>query len=340
MLTIKAVSYTDQASLEQWHKVLDAVLSHDLPGFAVPTQRMGYLWMKHPRVGFQTDHFLAFDSDECVGRIELTYPMLDNLKNTYLSIDVVPSRRREGIGTKLYDFALEQVKAAGRSVVIVNTLLELPGIKAHDGGAGSAFAKKLGLECANLPEVMRRLEIATLDNDGLDSIYDKAQKASTGYRIVQWGNRTPDDLVDDVAYLDGRLISDAPMGDLVIEPEKVDAQRVRATEEVATKRGRIVFNTGAVHEESGRMVAWTCIAADDETPWHAWQNITIVDPDHRGHRLGALVKVANLRYVLADRPQLEVIDTGNAYVNSYMIAINEEMGFRPTWAFENWQLER
>ena len=66
-----------------------------------------------------------------------------------------------------------------------------------------------------------------------------------------------------------------------------------------------------------------------ETPWHAWQNITIVDPLHRGHRLGALIKVANLRYVLEARPNLEIIDTGNAYVNSYMISINEEMGFQP-----------
>ena len=72
-------------------------------------------------------------------------------------------------------------------------------------------------------------------------------------------------------------------------------------------------------------------------PTHCWQQITIVEPKHRGHRLGALVKVANLRYYLEREPSTKIIDTFNAAVNSYMISINEEMGFRPLYSFQNWQ---
>lgn len=66
---------------------------------------------------------------------------------------------------------------------------------------------------------------------------------------------------------------------------------------------------------------------------HAWQHITIVDPAHRGHRLGMWVKLANLRYTRGEEPALRNIDTWNAATNSHMIAINEALGFR---AVEGW----
>ena len=67
MLSFKEVTHTDQAMLETWQRVLKNVLDYDLPGFAVPTVHMAYLWAKHPRVGTRTEHFLAFDGDEAVG---------------------------------------------------------------------------------------------------------------------------------------------------------------------------------------------------------------------------------------------------------------------------------
>ena len=43
---------------------------------------------------------------------------------------------------------------------------------------------------------------------------------------------------------------------------------------------------------------------------------TYVHRDHRGHRLGAAVKVANLRAVQRERPDILRIDTVNAETNS------------------------
>ncbi len=72
---------------------------------------------------------------------------------------------------------------------------------------------------------------------------------------------------------------------------------------------------------------------------HAWQNITLVDPDHRGHRLGLIIKIENLRYALAHEPELARVDTWNAAVNDHMISINEAIGYRPVDAWVNWQRE-
>jgi RimJ/RimL family protein N-acetyltransferase len=56
---------------------------------------------------------------------------------------------------------------------------------------------------------------------------------------------------------------------------------------------------------------------------------TIVDRDFRGHRLGAAVKAANLRQVLAAHPELTAVQTTNAETNANMIDINERLGFKP-----------
>jgi hypothetical protein len=52
-----------------------------------------------------------------------------------------------------------------------------------------------------------------------------------------------------------------------------------------------------------------------------------VTRQHRGHRLGLLVKTAMLEWLAVAEPRLERIVTGNAAVNQHMIAINEELGY-------------
>jgi hypothetical protein len=87
------------------------------------------------------------------------------------------------------------------------------------------------------------------------------------------------------------------------------------------------------------MVAWSALAVRKTVPEHAWQQITLVDPRHRGHRLGLVAKLVNLRYLQEHEPAVTAIDTWNAEVNRYMIAINEAMGFRAVDAWTDWQIE-
>ena len=84
------------------------------------------------------------------------------------------------------------------------------------------------------------------------------------------------------------------MGDLEWEAAKVDADRIRGGE-AARPRAAGGVPHRLRHDATGRLVAWTTIDFGATPDWHAFQQITIVDPDHRGHRLGVLVKVENLR---------------------------------------------
>jgi hypothetical protein len=139
--------------------------------------------------------------------------------------------------------------------------------------------------------------------------------------------------------VDSRLVEDAPMGDLAWEPENVDAGRIRATEHVRERYRSRPFSTAMRHDATGRVVAWSALTQEFSHTEHAWQGITLVHPGHRGHRLGTIVKIENLRYARRHLPRLRYIDTWNAAVNDYMISINEAMGFRAVDGFINWQLE-
>jgi hypothetical protein len=60
----------------------------------------------------------------------------------------------------------------------------------------------------------------------------------------------------------------------------------------------------------------------------AHQHDTAVVRDHRGHRLGLLLK-SGMNLWLADvEPQLSTVDTWNAESNDHMVAVNERLGYR------------
>ena len=88
---------------------------------------------------------------------------------------------------------------------------------------------------------------------------------------------------------------------------------------------------------SGQFVAMTELLIADDTPAQAWQMITVVHPDHRGHRLGLAVKLANLDLLADCAPGVRIVQTGNASVNEPMIAVNDLLGFEVASEGAFWQ---
>jgi GNAT superfamily N-acetyltransferase len=134
------------------------------------------------------------------------------------------------------------------------------------------------------------------------------------------------------------MSTDAPLDDLKWDAEVYDATRIRARDACWLARGLHMVTTAAV-VATGWLVAFTQIGGDATSHWFAGQWDTIVAPEHRGHRLGTLIKVANLDLARTQRPELRIIDTCNADSNPYMVRINQAMGFRPHRRAVDWQLE-
>lgn len=136
----------------------------------------------------------------------------------------------------------------------------------------------------------------------------------------------PEGLARGWVELDGSLTTEAPMGGLEHEAMNVDVDRLREQEVSMAKQDRTPYHSVAI-DRDGTVVAYSMIV-QGATPI-AYQWGTLVHRDHRGHRLGLAVKVANHRLLQRERPEARLASTWNAEVNDHMIAVNERLGFRP-----------
>jgi len=127
------------------------------------------------------------------------------------------------------------------------------------------------------------------------------------------------------------------LGELQTEEEQWDADRVREQLSVIRAQGRRWVETVAVERATGRMVAFTDLAVAVHTPDLAYQWDTLVLKEHRGRRLGQLVKAANLRALLRELPDVRRVGTWNAEVNAPMLAVNRAMGFVTVGRITEWQ---
>jgi GNAT superfamily N-acetyltransferase len=271
-------------------------------------------------------HRAAVVDGGVVGALRLLLPMKDNPTVAIVDVAVHPISRRRGIGTTLLAEGVRLGSAAGRTELIAE--VDEPG----PGTPGREFALRHGWTC-DLLETRRDLVLPP-DEEALSDLEARAREASVGYDVVTWRDRTPDELLDDRAVLEQRMTTDAPHGDLPVEEESWDGDRIREYEASHVARGRTVLSAGAVKD--GRLVAFTDLQVQLAQPERANQAGTLVLREHRGHRLGALVKAAVLRELAATLPAVRRISTYNSDSNLPMVAVNEALGFRPAGQLSSW----
>ena len=273
-------------------------------------------------------HRAAVVDGVVVGALRLLLPLRDNPTAAFVDLAVAPDARRRGTGTVLLREAVRLARGHGRTQLIAE--IDEPG----PGAPGRPFAQRHGWTC-DLVETRRDLALPA-DERRLHGVEQDARRAGSGYELVTWRDRTPEELLDDRALLERRMTTDAPLGDLPVEEEDWDAARIREYEQVHRDRGRTVLSAGAVHE--GRLVAFTDLHVPATTPEHAHQGGTLVLREHRGHRLGSLVKAAVLRQLADDLPVVRTVTTYNADSNVAMVAVNEALGFVPAGALSSWSV--
>jgi RimJ/RimL family protein N-acetyltransferase len=154
---------------------------------------------------------------------------------------------------------------------------------------------------------------------------------------VSWLGRTPEELVDQVARVHTAM-ADAPR-DAGVEPTTWDGDRVRHSEKTLVEHGLTGYSVAARSERTGELAALTQMCTQAETSDWAFQQITAVRAEHRGHRLGLLVKLAMMDLLREHEPCVQHIQTSNAGENAHMIAINEQLGFTITGVSRDWELD-
>lgn len=134
------------------------------------------------------------------------------------------------------------------------------------------------------------------------------------------------------------MSTDVPSGELEIELEEWDADRVAEADRITERMGTRTVTTAARHVGTGRIVAYTMLESPADAPWVAYQGDTLVHGEHRGHRLGLWVKAANLQRLARELPAVQRVHTWNAGENAHMLAINHTLGFTDRTAEGAWQV--
>jgi GNAT superfamily N-acetyltransferase len=330
---ITEVGPADEAGLRAFWSVGAAARPVDVP--LIPVAPFEELAAERPDERSMRHHrWLAWQGGQPVGAAHVVLPMLDNAEAAHLSIEVLPDARRRGIGRALLATASGLMSGKGRTHAIGDAAEPLAG----GGTPGAAFATAVGAERA-LEEICRVLELDGVTDEQLAAHEDAAMTRAVGYSLVRWVGPCSDDIADDLAVLTGRMITDAPMGDLAWEAEVWDRARIRESEERNVRLGRNWVTTAARDAATGQIVAYSDIGWSQSQEEVAYQWMTIVDPAHRGRRLGLLIKAATLRLLRRELPDATRVITWNAESNTHMIAINETLGFRPRLRFCQWQLK-
>jgi GNAT superfamily N-acetyltransferase len=338
-MSIREFDPASPADVDGWLEVTRAAQAVDVPDFPPPCRDDFIKGLAAPRPGESSRRWLAEENNQVLGTLRLGFQELDNWDNVDLELTVHPEARRRGIGTALHEAAVAEVRQAGRKRLMSESVRALPdGGGPQRVGAGSLFAPRTGAKLGQT-EIRRRQDLSRVDRTALLRRLAELTGRAAGYALQSWTGPAPDDVVAGIATLDSRFLGEAPLGELAWEPQRVDVERVRAGERSAAARGRRMYHTVARHEATGEIVGWTTLGFEHCPADHAFQQITLVLPEHRGHRLGLLVKLANLVRTWAAEPALSTIDTWNAQENTHMIAVNEAMGFRPVDAWDAWQLE-
>lgn len=300
-----------------------------VPGYEhgrIEIPRMAYeefeniLWSRPNHVG---EGILALRGDEPVGMGGLLLPQRDNRESAMFMVAVHPDHRRHGAGSLLLSVVMDRARHHGRRTLVTEcgappeTIDSVPGV---------GFAKAKGFETA-ITNVVRRIRLPVPD-ESLASLEARTATSTEGYRLESWIDVCPEEYVDQYAELCAALSTDAPQGDLALEPEVWDAERVRARERHNRKSGATTYTSVAVAPDGG-LAGHTLVTVSRDHGGVGFQDDTLVRAEHRGHRLGLALKVANLREIQRARSDLRAIRTQNADENAAMIRVNEQLGFEP-----------
>jgi GNAT superfamily N-acetyltransferase len=277
---------------------------------------------------------LVFDGEDVVAITFVMLPTKDNTHTANANITVTPTARRRGIGRHAANRLIDRIRSEGGRKVVVTFI----GAPLGTTAPGDGLAASLGAVPA-LESIRRALDVRTIDDSALDGVVDRGVgDLAKDYDVVQWVDHAPDDLVDRAAAILPLVFSDSPRGELDFDDEVWDAARFREYEATIHRRGRSLLATGAVERATGRLVAYTEITVPLARRQLAGQWGTIVEREHRGHRLGLLVKAENLRHLRRTFPDTDTVTTWNAAENQHMIAVNEDLGFRAVERYQAWQL--
>jgi len=237
---------------------------------------------------------------------------------------VAPAARRQGVGRAIGRALAADAEAAGRTSVTLEVAVGSPDERVAEK---ARFRRDMVIE-------LNRTDPRTIPK-GLLEDWRAAGERASGYSLVAYDVPCPsDDLAKDFIHA-RQVMNDAPRWEG--EPEATyTAGELLAVEDASLAAHQQWWNIGVRHGASGELVGISEMYLPSARPWLVFQGDTGVNPDHRGHGLGAWMKAVNHLRLRDERPEVETVQTWNATSNEPMLRINRALGFGPVQRFQGW----
>lgn len=272
--------------------------------------------------------WVGWNGKQAVARAILSaYDTPHNRHIADAEIGIAPEWRRQGISKRLLPYVVEAAEAFDRKLLLAGTDSTIP--------AGQALMERLGARVGIVSRT-NQLDLARLDPALMQAWREEGARDEFG--LGWWLGPYPEEDIAAICALKD-VMNTAPRDDLEVEDWKWTPEIVRQQETSMTERKVERWTLFTRHRASGELAGYTEVFYDPTLSETLWQGDTGVLPKYRGHGLGRWLKATMIEKVLAERPQVKRVRTGNANSNAPMLRINDAMGFRPYKDWTTWQVE-
>lgn len=314
MITVREIDPADESTYDSWYAVLraGAIADREVPLLASHAAMASSLRVPGPHK--TRVPVAAYDGERLVGAMLFEYGLKDDLDAVEVEIDIAPADRRQGIGTALWGWARSRAASLGRTVY--QSEIAIPEGFTTDTWPGCLFAAKLGFVLEHVEDHLvvplpfqQQVEVEPLD----------------GYELISWAGPCPEEFLPVYADLRTAMSADVPTGGMTRQTKQWTTDELREQEQRIAKNYLSLVVLARTLD--GRPAGYTMIYLPESDPESAQQDDTLVLRDHRGHNLGAHLKLANLEQLAKHRTTQKLLHTWTAETNTAMQKVNARFGF-------------
>ncbi len=262
------------------------------------------------------------EGDGLAGWLELNFTREGSLNHetnghmAWVWMEVLASRRRQGIGKRMLAKAAEIAREKGRSLLVGGS----------DEADGMAFIEAIGAEVAHRWRESR-LRLGEIDWEMVEAWMTEGPTRSPGTTLRFFTNHVDDSILEEYCALAEEVSNQEPRGGLDVGDERFTPEIMKERVDNFTQAGGTLLRA-VTQERDGALSGYTVMGYFPEEKTMIHQYGTGVKEEYRGRGLGKWLKAAMLFRVRKEYPHVNVVVTGNATSNAAMLSINRRLGFK------------